>query len=425
MICSSREELRREIRSTSALRWRQRPTDLRCVILSDLSGNDLEHWKEISHRSSVFLDPGYLAGLHCGLPSDDKLWYCLVYRAMKPVGIAVFHLTIFRTREELASEHCSIATIIRKSLTGNRPEAGVLICGNAFATGEHGFTFLPEVAAPEAMDTICYALTDIIRQEQQAGKKISAVVAKDFYPRNKAIVKALRKCGFRDFEVDPNMILPVASRWTSVTDYMADMNTKFRTKARAALQRSSSIVVETVSHEEFHRDIDSYYQLYTQVNTRAEYRLGTLTISSFDSIKQHLKDRMIIRSYRLDGKLVGFLTALDCGDRLDAHMVGIDYEFNKSHGIYSSMLIEYVSLAIALRKKWVMFGRTAGEMKSTVGAFPVQLSCCIRHPGKISNLLLNWLFTYVKPSEFPIREPWKRTVRDELQARIDEGPFCC
>jgi hypothetical protein len=105
--------------------------------------------------------------------------------------------------------------------------------------------------------------------------------------------------------------------------------------------------------------------------------------------------------------------------------VGIDYEFNKSHSIYSSMLYEYVRLGIQMRKKWVMFGRTAGEIKTTIGAFPVRLSCCIRHPGKISNLLLNWLFAYVKPNAFPVRQPWKKHIHSELLRRIDEGPFCC
>ncbi|MFN8863199.1 MAG: hypothetical protein ACK5W1_02715 [Flavobacteriales bacterium] len=426
MICSTPEQFRHEINSGRRLSWRKGRSALKGVLLGQLSGQELADWNHIAARASVFLHSDYLTGLASQLPEGDRFWHCLFYKDGSACGIAVFHLTTFRAnKSQTLNDDCVFTDLLRKSLTGNRTEANVMICGNAFATGEHGFLFLPHISASESMEGICTVLSDIIDRERKHGKKISAVVAKDFYPRNKSVVKALEKCGFRDFEVDPNMILPIQPEWNVLEDYLESMSTKFRTKANAAMNRSSSLTIRSISSEEFRGNSEHFYALYLQVASRAEYQLGILTRQAFIAVKENLKERMIIRGYYLGDQLVGFLTAFDCGDRLDAHMVGIDYEFNKSHSIYSSMLYEYVRLGIQMRKKWVMFGRTAGEIKTTIGAFPVRLSCCIRHPGKISNLLLNWLFAYVKPNAFPVRQPWKKHIHSELLRRIDEGPFCC
>jgi hypothetical protein len=426
MICSNPGALRREIKAGSVFRPGGKHSALRCVISTSWDDMDAAAWKGISQRGSVFLDPGYLTALAGTLPPGDRLWFCIFNRGAETAGIAVFHLTSFEADSVSSNlDECAFTGLIRKSLTRNRHTARVLISGNAFATGEHGFLFRPDVRTAEATDAICYAITDIIRSEQRSGDRISAVLAKDFYPRSTAVVKGLRKCGFRDFEVDPGMILPVDRAWKSFDDYLDALNTKFRTKAKAALKRSEALEIRDIDGDALARRISEFYELYRQVLNRAEHRLGVLTPEAFILLKQQLGDRMIIRGLFLDNQLVGFLTAFDCGDRLDAHMVGIRYEFNTSHAVYQTMLYEYIRLAIAHEKKWVLFGRTAGEIKSSVGAFPVRLNCCIRHPGKISNLLLNWLFSYVRPSHFPVRDPWKKASAAILNERLREGPFCC
>jgi hypothetical protein len=79
------------------------------------------------------------------------------------------------------------------------------------------------------------------------------------------------------------------------------------------------------------------------------------------------------------------------------------------------MLLEYVSIAIENKKSYIFFSRTASEIKSTVGAYPVEMTCCIKHPGRIGNFLLNVLFSYVKASPFEHREPY--LVKTEVKTR--------
>jgi hypothetical protein len=109
------------------------------------------------------------------------------------------------------------------------------------------------------------------------------------------------------------------------------------------------------------------------------------------------------------------MTAVICGDRCEAHIVGLDYEFNRDYGIYQRMLYDYVEIAIERRCSYLVFGRTAAEIKSSVGAFPVDLTVLMRHRKRISNTLLSLILTYVKPSVFPQRQPYQAEYAKKLE----------
>ena len=83
------------------------------------------------------------------------------------------------------------------------------------------------------------------------------------------------------------------------------------------------------------------------------------------------------------------------------------YDLNHKHAIYQRMLYDYVSLAIENKSTELRFGRTAEEIKSTIGAEPVAMSLYIRHKNHITNKILKPIFASIKPSEFELRRPFK------------------
>ena len=54
----------------------------------------------------------------------------------------------------------------------------------------------------------------------------------------------------------------------------------------------------------------------------------------------------------------------------DAHFIGIDYSKNKEFAIYPRILNDYVRLGIETKSNQINLGRTASEIKSTLGAKP-------------------------------------------------------
>jgi hypothetical protein len=112
----------------------------------------------------------------------------------------------------------------------------------------------------------------------------------------------------------------------------------------------------------------------------------------------------------LDDEIVGFISGIVNNGSLDAHFVGIDYQLNKSHAIYQRMLYTYVEIAIEKKLKTVNFGRTASEIKSSVGAVPQDLTMYLRHKKTIKNRILKLFLQRVQPTAFQQKFPFKNVI---------------
>ena len=117
--------------------------------------------------------------------------------------------------------------------------------------------------------------------------------------------------------------------------------------------------------------------------------------------------KFIVKGYLRDEELVGFSSAFICNDIVDANYVGINYDLNHKHAIYQRMLYDYVALAMENNSAELRFGRTAEEIKSTIGAEPVAMNLYIRHKSRIKDKVLKPIFASIKPSEFELRKPFK------------------
>ena len=90
-----------------------------------------------------------------------------------------------------------------------------------------------------------------------------------------------------------------------------------------------------------------------------------------------------------------------------AHFVGIDYALNKERAIYQRMLYDYVAMAIEKNLSAINFGRTASEIKSSIGATPQDLTCYVRHKKSITNRFLKPFLKDIAPTPFRQKMPFK------------------
>lgn len=367
----------------------------------------------------VFLSPAYLrvmersAGVY-------RVFYLMFSEAGSVTGIAVVQQVGFSSRRveaNLESRNAMVRYLTKKLTPANASTGSILLCGNAYATGEHAFSFSPNVHPQRAMEGLCAAISTIASQLRD---EVAAIVVKDFFAGSSGFDGALGKSGFASFRVDHNMIMPVLPHWKHFDDYLADLNTKFRTKALAALRRSQQLDVHDFEVAEMEAHRERLAALFEQVLAKADFKMGKLTFEDLIALKASLGPELIFRVYLLGDQPVGFLAAFRSGVVLDAHVVGIDYAKNRNLAIYPRMLYDYIALAIELGADQIWFGRTAGEIKTTIGALPVEMRCCIRHTRKVSNFLLRILFNYVKPSEFPIRRPYHREIGLEVARRVGQ-----
>ena len=125
------------------------------------------------------------------------------------------------------------------------------------------------------------------------------------------------------------------------------------------------------------------------------------------SLKNEFGDKYILKTYWSDDKIVGFISGIININSLDAHFVGIDYELNRELAIYQRMLYDYVEIAIDKKLKDINFGRTASEIKSSIGAIPQDLTCYIRHKKSITNKFIKPFLNYIEPKPFKQKKPFK------------------
>ena len=132
-----------------------------------------------------------------------------------------------------------------------------------------------------------------------------------------------------------------------------------------------------------------------------------LNLDTYTHLKNTFKDKFIVKGYFLEGKLVGFLSAMQNDSHLDAHFIGIDYANNKDYAIYPRILNDYVRLGIETKSDQINLGRTASEIKSTLGATPKALTCYCKHKRSIPNQILKPFIKNAHIKSFRQHSPFK------------------
>ena len=377
-----------------------------------------EHWEDIPksfqqiQSPSIFLSPAYLTALE----GPYKVMYCLYRQKGEPIGWAVLFLSSF-TSQALpidASQCVGIRQWVIQKWQRRGASQWVLLMGNPFVSGEHGFVFKEGISLEVQSEILCLSMNKKVVDLRNQGWKVNICLIKDFHDHRKDLQQALNGCGFATMEADPIMVLPILQEWINFSDYLSDLSSKFRSKAQTAKARSSQLIQEVWNEDTISSRIDEWYPLYEQVYRRASHRWQQLTADALIQMKVGLKDKMIFNAYTLAGEVVGFSTAIIGEEEMEAHVVGFDYEKNKTHYLYSRILYDYVELGINHKVPRIVFGRTAIEMKSALGALPVNYSASLRHAQPLTNLAVRWLTGSIEYNAQGMRQPWKKEVEEKL-----------
>jgi hypothetical protein len=392
---------------------------MQLMLVDSILEIPIKEWNALIGAHHQFIHPTYLEAIQKAHSESLEVRYAMFYEDETLLGVAAFQITHFKTntdsyRNPLMRAIAKTAAFIRAGHVHN-----ILIAGNAFATGEHGFFFHPNVPAKQQAAAIVAAMDLVAMEERRRGRKICAMLVKDFYSMSNELSQAFKAYAFSDFKVDHNMIMPIHQDWNSLDDYLKILNTKFRTKAKGAYKRSAQVTVNRPTAQWLFENRDRMHELYEAVHEKADFRLGKLDLDVLNELLRVNWGDFEIRTYHLGDQCIGFMTAVICGDRCEAHIVGLDYEYNRDHGVYQRMLYDYVDIAIQRKCSFLVFGRTAAEIKSTLGALPVDLTVLIRHSKRISNALLSLIINYVKPSTFAQRQPYQVEYAKRMESTFN------
>lgn len=368
-------------------------------------------WQELNRSDDLYFSSKYLSALEKNNPQISFSYVFLVDNDKKPIAFATIQIVDFyldSVQNGLQSIIENLRCFGRKiGLISSEKPLKILTCGNTFVSGEHGIFIKQNQNKQKVIKQLADALLYFVNSNPKLKKEISAFMLKDFIKESLFITDELHDYNYYSFNVEPNMVLNLNENWTSFDDYLAALKTKFRVKAKKAFKQSKDLKMEEVNAKNIAEHLPKMTALYKTVSSKAEFNLGDFNLNTYKSLKENLGDNYILKSIWLEDKMVGFLSGMINGKTLDAHFVGIDYELNRTYAVYQRMLYEYITIAIDKKVSFLNFGRTASEIKSSVGAIPQDLTIYVRHKKSIPNKLLSLFLTRIEPTPFKQKFPFK------------------
>ncbi|MCB9033639.1 MAG: hypothetical protein H6553_07365 [Chitinophagales bacterium] len=277
----------------------------------------------------------------------------------------------------------------------------ILNLGNVFFTGDNGII--------SAQETIIYPLLN----------KIFKCVCKTFDCKIHSFVigdtpsvLTENSCGFsfKQFYTEPDMQLTLQANWLCFDDYLQALTSKYRVRTKKVLKGSSQIISKDFTYEAIVAYQNEIQALYDNVMQQTNFKLTTLNTAMYSELSKLYENKLVFKAYFLEDKLVGFAVIFLClSNTMHIHYIGLNYEVNNDYKLYNRMLLDFVHLAIDKRYSKIHFGRTATEIKSTIGAEPIPLNAFVKLNSWF-NIVLKYAYQPNMESNYTIRHPFKNEM---------------
>ncbi len=351
---------------------------------------------------------------------DSRMMKALLRSAKRNLAAVTWHLDtkligICLVEDALAEslnldEHISVKrswfSIISRWLHGpeGRFTFRVRVIGPVLGSGLHSYRWANHIPENEQRRLLTETIFTSKSNEGNAIPKVAML--KDlpiYYPGRRQQLQR----GWIPLEFDPEMLFHLDPAWEDLADYQLQLNTKSRTKVKRVLKISGSFEISDWSTEKVLENADALIELYRSVFDRSGFRLGQLHAEELIESKRFWGDDFVVKGYELEGELVGFQCAYLGADELEAFFVGFTPGLVKSHAIYQRMLIEFIRLGIMTHRKRINMGRTALDVKSSVGALPQRLQCDVHFRNSIFHALVRHYTRGFDPAELVLKKAWK------------------
>ena len=211
-------------------------------------------WNKITTKENLFLQSTYLKTLEAFPPEKMSFKYLIFYKNNKPFGISynqIFRLKIEDSLQENVwnaedkQSFCIISAIsdaVKKWFI-KRADFNLLICGNMLLTGEFGFHFIDSIDTTQAAALVQDSLETLQEVLDKEQTKISIHLIKDYKVETSESLKAeLQKDTYHPFLMQPSMYMNIRPNWTTFEEYLSDMSSKYRVRAKRARKKGKEII---------------------------------------------------------------------------------------------------------------------------------------------------------------------------------------
>lgn len=363
-------------------------------------------WDTVA-QSNIFLQTPYLTVLEESAPVNMECFYIGIFENSELIGVSLAQYLNLNKLESFGERDKSLKIAIRNFIFKNFA-SHTLFLGNNMITGQNGYVFSKEIDFNHISEILLQSADEITLYFRKKGISIHLVSFKDFYDHCSVELKKYRFSNIYEFNTQPNMIFYLDQNWKSLDDYVAALSKKYRDQFKRARKKFDGIQMKNLSYDEVLQNEEKIYELYHYVAKNAPFNTFFLSKNHFSTLKGQCGNRFQIFGYFLNEELVGFHTLLLNDETLETYFLGYNDHIQKENMLYLNMLYNMTEYGIENEFKRIIFGRTALEIKSSIGATPVQMSGFIYHNNKLINRFIGKIFRNLEPElHWQQRHPFK------------------
>jgi predicted N-acyltransferase len=209
-------------------------------------------------------------------------------------------------------------------------------------------------------------------------------------------------------EIDEDMRMDIHPEWKTFEDYVQSLHKKYRKRLKNVFKKSDVVRIVNFDKNDLKKHYKKMQELFGEVHKRSSFNPIVFNTKSYFDLLESELPKCNIEGYFLREKLIAFASELETENKLYSYFIGLDYSFNRNLSVYERILYQSIKRAIESKKSEIIFGRTAAEFKSNVGAKPHKSFIYIYITSPILRFFLKPILERVRPKKWTQRSPLKK-----------------
>lgn len=207
---------------------------------------------------------------------------------------------------------------------------------------------------------------------------------------------------------EPFMLVKIDPNLQTLKDYLNQFSSKYRVRAQKVLKNSHEIEFKTLNNYPSNDWISQCGKLLYHSLQNKTIAIGQNLSELIHCYQKTLGNQFKVHGYFLEGHLVGFISYIEEDNHIHATHLGIDENLPLTYSLYQRMMYDLIEYGILNQKHTINIGRTATEIKSTLGAVPIENSFVLFTKSKSLRFLMNLYANHIhKAPHYTLRNPFK------------------
>jgi hypothetical protein len=357
-------------------------------------------WNSLA-KSNLFLSVSYLRFLENASPANFTNYFIGFYVNDELEGIALAQKIDLRQVAHFGQRDSFFKKILRKFLFKNF-SGQLFIVGNNLMTGSHPIYLRDQIDPSSAL----LILENLIQSKW--GKQIHLTIWKDIGTSFLEYFNTTHISPKLNFKAQPGMMLQISPNWKSLEDYTQNLFKKYRDQFKRSRKKGEVFTKKIFDLDDLRKYEEKMHELYLNVANHAPFNTFFLPSKHFIELKIQLGNHFHVCAYFLEDELVGFNSIILNHPIVETYFLGYEEQVQKDGMLYLNMLYDMLEFGILRNYPIINYGRTAMEIKSSIGAKPVWFDSYMMHQNTWINRFLAKFYHLLEPKvDWKERHPFK------------------